>query len=755
MTMPMQPSTSLPDPKYEAWVRGNIQKLRAAGFTDQEIRNDWLIGEQGMADTTADKFLPLAPVTGTPGVTAPRTSGIASDIAASLAPPGVGALMQALRGGIDPAVAMAPPGVGPGMQALDIQGPNALQNALGAGASALRGVTLGASDYIPPLKKVAAKYRGEHPVAATGVEMGAGMALNPFHWFRTAKDAATIVKAGLGAAAKRIGSQTAKGAAYGGVYGFNVGEGGLEGKALSGAFGMTGGAALGLGLGTVVTSFEHIAAIKAQRAATGLSPKSRELIVEAQKAQGTLRDPNSIIPGETLLDNAGPLEQSLVAEAVRRSPEGLNLANQVKRGWLESQQDAPLGLALEVAGVAPEQAGRFPNPLILARELRKDAKAAAAPLYARLNAENPAIPLTPELAAALESPTFKEFLTSRAFTRFVHDRAAADKARGIMGQATRGTFMAPEAIEAAMGGMSPTAKRLVASYEKAMGRQATPEQVQQIVGNLPIEPKPTFDWRTLNTAKLAIDQSLGREPVGSLAKMGRADLLATREALMRTLKQAPGYEEALNTYAGGHVFADMLDAGRAAARKGPNEAEALLTDPKTTALGAGAINQARLGILSELHRQLERGGSTARASGEVWTGDRIRLMKLAASTPEQGATVDAAVGAQLKRWQGLELIPQRVPGIQTRGAEQTRGALAGAAVAGGIGSGVGFRAGNVVQRLLGKMTPAEAFDIVRAYLNPDPAGVMAAIVGPFSRDASRVGEFGGRLAGLGVSAVQP
>jgi len=726
----------LPDPKYHAWVNQNIQKLRKAGFTDQEIRNDWLMGEQGMADTTASKFIPPP---------AP--------------PPVPGAAPDALTSAMN-LLGAAMPGMPKRPQMGDVE------NVANMGLAGVRGATLGASDLltdqIPAVKQSAEEFRANNPLMNAGMELTGGMVVNPFKWLAKAPGVvgkvgrfmapgASEVKSGLKEGLKKIGGATARGAAYGGTYGAFTGEGGLGDRALSAGASAFGGAVLGAGIGTAFAIPEHIAATKAMRAATGLSPKSRDIISEAQKVQGGLRDPSTMMPGELLIDNAGPLEQSLVHEALRRSDEGLVLANKVKSEWIAAQKDAPTGFALEIAGVDK----RMPNPKILATTLRNEAKQAAAPLYARLNAENPVIPLTPELSAAMESPTFQGFLTSPAFRRFSADRAAGDKVRNLMGKAARGEIMSPEAIQGAMRGQDPKIADLMARMADKEGK--VPPKVAEAIMALGGGEAPTFDWRTLNAAKMAIDQSLRGEPVGGLAKMARAELQTVREALVTTMKAAaPGYEEALNTYAGGHVMAEMLEAGQLAAAKGVIEAEALLADPKVLAHGKSAVDQVRYGILQGLHDQLNRASRSAQASGEVWTGDRIGLLKLVAQSPEQAASVDAFVNAQAKRFAAFGVVPPRVPRIQTGGQEAAEAALAGGGVAGLTGTGLGFRMGNAVQRILGKMSPKEAFEVAQTYFSGDPVRAMSAVMRPFSRDASRVGQAAGLTAGIGISnALNP
>lgn len=741
MTTPM-----LPDPKYQAWVQQGIRKLRSSGFTDQEIRDNWLIGEQGMADSTADQFLPRAVPQPTPPQ--PAAPAIPGDLGTALAPGGVGELMKILG----------------------LYGPDALKNAGGVASSALRGVSLGASDYIKPLREASAAYRQDRPVTELGIEMVSGGLLNPFKWIRgfnglagkvgqfMAPEAAPA-KSGIVAAAKRIGGGTARGAAYGGTYGFNTTQGDLGERAVGGLGGTIVGGGLGAGLGTVFSVPEVLGGAKASRAAIGLSPKSRDFITKAQNEQGGLRDPSTLQPGEMLIDNAGPLEKSLVQEAVRRSPEGLVLAERMKTDWIRGQKDAPLGLALEIAGVPEQESRRFPNPLILARELRARAKADAAPLYERLASENPAIAKTPALEAALEAPDFREFLTSKEFERFAQNRAAADKVSLALGGKARGAVMSSDAVKAALGeGQSAEMVGILRKAQQVLGKPLDPvtaaalqRSATKMAGTA---PEAGFDWRTLQYAKLAIDQRLSGEPMGSLDRIGRADLSRIRAGLMDALKQAPGYEEANARFAGGHVEAEMLEAGRKAARQGPNEVEALLTDPKTLALGDAAVNQARYGVLTELHRQLDLAPRSAKQTGQVWTTPRVRMLKLVAATPDQAQTVDAFLDAQGKRWDAFNLVPKRVPGIQTKAQEQAQGALAGIATAGGLGTGLGFRAGNVMQRMLGRMSSADALDIVRTYFSPNPGQAMQAVLGGFPRDASRVGEMSGRLAGWATGQMQ-
>ena len=709
MTAPLQ---GVPDPQLDAELKAGIAKLRASGYTDDEIRQEWLVGKRGL---TPDRAAALIPTMLEP----PRSAPV---------------YPHAMVGKMVPDLLLA----------------------------GVRGATLSASKHLEDVAGLGERrdqFRRDHPALSAGAEMVGSVAFNPFSWIKGfsylpkgVRAAAEFLapgehaaKAGVKEVAKRIGGQAIRGGVYGGIVGAN--EAGLPG-ALSG---FAGGSVLGTVLGTVVEPFVSKAAQRQASAATGLGPKARSIMDDARKAQAEAGIP-PVTPadGQSLFDVMGPLEQSVFQEAVRRSPEGLVEANRFKQTWMQSQKEAPTSFAMEIAGVPKT----LPNPLIVARDAKEGAKKAAQPFYDRLNRENPVVPMTPDMQDVLADPNVRNFLLSPAFKRFAQTQATADKIRQRAGEAVHGEVMKPDQIMAALGELPPEVQAKLQAAQRAFGRPLDEATKTALLKGMGFDPGTAqFDWRTLNYVKMAMDKTLfGKEPVGSLATIDRSNLLTIRNALVGAMDQMPThgavYRQARNTFASGQQTAEMLARGMADAKLGAQNVQLALTDPAMVAYGPGARDQYRFGVLSELHKQLSQ-------SGGEWTPDRVGMMKLLAFTPDDAAKVDAFVAAQEARSSRLGLIPNAVQGIQTRGEEGLQGRAMGALVSGGFGNNMGFRLGNAVQAIMAKMGKEEARDLVRAYLNPQWRDVLQAVENPFLRPASRVGELSGRGVGTTLGTLIP
>ena len=761
MTAPIlpQPGAGRPigDPDYEAWLRNNIQKLqRERGMTNDQIREWFLVKQEGLTPDVVNQILP--PTTHLPPQRAMNPNQF-------LGVPGT--VMNIL-------------GIQPGQ-------PGALRTAAGAGATSLRGITLGATDYVGPLKELAAEYREDRPWTAVGLEVTSGLLVNPFAWLRAAKWAPGAVKAVAGfmapaarlktpgaiPAVGRLGVNMARGGAYGSIYGYNTSEPGQRagGALIGGAAGTVGTlllAPLTWGAGKLGEKIGLSPKVdEVAREQFGIGMEARDKIAAAQKAaSGAIRQPQH--PTELPIERADAVELSLAVEALGRSPRGLAIANQVKYHWNKAQEDVPMALANRMAGYPPTGPGKdFENPIQMARDLLAKARSASRPYYQQLNIANPSVPGTPAFNRAVSDGPIREFVQSAEFQNVSRVRAIADDIADILGQETRGKLMHPLEIQAALNrgaGRSPA----VAGAIGQLGGKVDPALAARLeagavkAGLQPaVPPSSGWDWRTVNTLKKVLDYQINvltkrakGEPLKGLGSMLLPDLERVREGLMDGLNQIPLARTALDTYAGPATMRDMLMAGLKDVSKGAQHVAVGLNNPANLNRGKAAMEHYRLGVLAGLQRRVAQAGANQRASGSVWNDENKAVGKLLAEQTGLWPELEAQITRDANLWERFNLIPEYKQRIQTGPAEQMKGRATALAVqaVGGV-RGLLFRGANVAQAEQSRMAERVADDIVNYYFWSNPFKALDFLRAGLPQTPNRGGEVAGRLAGQGLTAL--
>lgn len=675
----------------------------------------------------------------------------------------------------------------------------------GFGRAAAHGVTLGASDEVigalrgllgpGTLAEGVAKermalqaFRARNPGTSLGTELAMGMG------------AAKLLRTALGAGARGAGpgrtgrvltglqeaalptraapttgraiAQGAKSAAlYGGLYGFNVGEGGVGPRLQSAAL-STG---LALPLGGLVGGLAH----GIRRGGEKLVPRAKGLpspstvrkiqrAFAADQGAGPIRPPTAA--GAVLADQGGPNVLSLLSEAAR-SPAGLVEGRQfatqrtaavqgglrqhtarlkdlvgTQKAALEEEVRRMVDQVTEIPTTTPG----LTNPLLVAKALSARQQAAAAPLYDALRASNQTLEVTPTLAAVLQSPIVQR-LGGKGLAEFEGNLQAADLVRTLRGgtaEGPLGPLGAPTVIPTSKG---PPA--LIPSRERPQ-------------------------WQRLDLLKQRMDDVLSSAAGGKLGTKSRRAVRTLRAALVSELDaQVPGYEAARAAYAGPAQQSEARLAGQAASRKGANAVEAALVDLAEHRASPDAVTHFRVGVLAEQQQQIATRGLSV-ATKAFWTPDRKRIFQLIAPTEAkplldlvgsaetQLAAAHAATAENLaaakqvaRRWmEPARAIPSRVPGAMTQLGEREGGTVAGAGTAGLLGRGglaIRYLTAAVARRF-GRLPAGQAEEIARLLLDRDPSlasQILNQPHGPLGGTVERALGRGGGLMGRTVGAL--
>ena len=277
-------------------------------------------------------------------------------------------------------------------------------------------------------------------------------------------------------------------------------------------------------------------------------------------------------------------------------------------------------------------------------------------------------------------------------------------------------------------------------------------------GSLPTET-PTLKWRTLHVLKMALDRKIGGSDIRGLEGVDTRNLIDVKRSLVDLLKAGTGGEEglyasALRTTAGGRHAAELVLAGQQAARQGPAEVRQLLRRPDVLAEGEAAAQQAKLGVLAEIHNQITRDAFHPEQAIRALTPARVGMLQavIGENTPA-AERLAARVEAAHRTLRSFDGIPGEHIGITTGVRESQQAGLAGMLAAGGFGVGVGWRGANLIQRQAGKMNPKDAEDLIHFLWNPNNTQSRWELLMRGAFSPSRGPEVAGRTIGNAIGTA--
>jgi len=449
------------------------------------------------------------------------------------------------------------------------------------------------------------KYRDEHPIAdaignaAGGITTGAGLANNGL----------TLVKAGQGLL-PRAAAMAGEGAAYGGITGFNEGDG-IEGRlkgagqgaALGGAIGgalpavgAAGKAALSPVISNIAARWNPEGAARA-RLVRALSESGQTSSDVAQKVSDAAGSGQGVY---TLADALGSPGQNLLSTVARAPGEGRTAVT----NFLEGRQ---AGQANRVASQIDEALGVNGTAKQATQRLFQEGDEAARPLYDKAMQVGPV--WDDRIQQFLDDPIMKQGLATGVKIQRLNALAKGEK-------------------------FNPHDYAII-DFDAAG---------EPIFGGVP-------NMRTLQAGKIGLDKLVEEhsDPVtGRMTQMGSA-INGVRKAFLAKLNDYnPAYREANAAYAGPAQAREAIEAGRDMARTG--RAADNLAD-----FGAlSPINQqaARIGYADATNQGIERGAQGVNAARK-FTSDKSQAELPALSLfngpyrPGQADTLSQRLGREM------------------------------------------------------------------------------------------------------------
>lgn len=503
------------------------------------------------------------------------------------------------------------------------------------------------------------KYRDEHLIldvvgnVAGGIATGAGIA----------NAGGTLVKAGQGLGA-RTAAMAGEGAAYGGVTGFNEGDG-LEGRLTGAAKGGLLGGAIGGALRVVgaagkaafapaisnYQAWKDPAAAALARLLRGLSESGKTPEEVARAVSDAAGAGQGVY---TLADALGSPGQNLLSTVARAPGEGRTAVTQFLNARQSGQGDrvgSAIDQALGVNGTAKQATA----------QLFKQGDEAARPIYKEAMAGGSTAPLETHFQNAFGEATKEASDAAKGLAAAQQQMTLAQAAKSRAGDNVYGVSSANEAMRAAQTSMEEAQRRVAASEQakqsilgrlrqaqqdgsaNAPGAVWTPriqqflddpimqqglatgvklQRLEALAKGKPFNPtelaitgsdeagNPIINgvpnMRTLQAAKIGLDKLVEEhsDPItGRMTQMGRA-INDVRKAFLGHLNELnPKYAEANAAYGGPAQVRQAIETGRDMARGGR------AADNLDTFGQLSPINQqgARIGYADKVNEGIERG----------------------------------------------------------------------------------------------------------------------------------------------------